>query len=188
MKKEYLDSNYVLRSVKQTSGDNHVPKDWIEIPDGAIELTVDNSKTLTFWKDEFNSLNVGMGSHWVSSKSDDVLNFSQYSEYWYKSLWQREKIDVGETDLVMWSWVNGAVFDEELKHSHYKKYVSNLEFIDVYRVLDLFEVKSHAVGHAVKKLLCSGERGVKSREQDIQEAIDSLNRELEMMRENNASS
>lgn len=84
----------------------------------------------------------------------------------------------------------GADFDNfELfeKHSHYKKDVSHLEFIDVYRVLDLFEVESHAVGHAVKKLLCSGQRGVKGKAQDIQEAIDSLNRELEIMRENESS-
>lgn len=70
------------------------------------------------------------------------------------------------------------------KHSHYKKDVSHLGFIDVYRVLNLFEVESHAIGHAVKKLLCSGQRGAKDKAQDIQEAIDSLNRELEMMREN----
>ena len=35
--KEYLDTNYELRSVKQTSGDNLVPKGWIEIPEGAEE-------------------------------------------------------------------------------------------------------------------------------------------------------
>ena len=33
--KEYLDTNYELRSVKQTSGDNLVPKGWIEVPEGA---------------------------------------------------------------------------------------------------------------------------------------------------------
>lgn len=69
-------------------------------------------------------------------------------------------------------------------HSHYKKDVSNLKIIDVYRTLELFEVKSHAVGHAIKKLLLAGERGAKDYEQDIQEAIDSLNRELQMQQEN----
>ena len=33
--KEYLDKDYVLRHVKQTSGDNHVPEEWIEVPVGA---------------------------------------------------------------------------------------------------------------------------------------------------------
>ena len=35
--KEYLDTNYELRNVKQTSGDNLVPSGWIEVPDGAEE-------------------------------------------------------------------------------------------------------------------------------------------------------
>lgn len=72
---------------------------------------------------------------------------------------------------------------QEEKHSHYKKDVSHLNVIDVYRVLELYGVESHAVGHAIKKLLCCGQRGAKGRNQDIQEAIDSLNRELEMVTE-----
>lgn len=72
---------------------------------------------------------------------------------------------------------------QEEKHSHYKKDVSHLNVIDVYRVLELYGVESHAVGHAIKKLLCCGQRGAKGRKQDIQEAIDSLNRELEMVEE-----
>jgi hypothetical protein len=72
---------------------------------------------------------------------------------------------------------------QEEKHSHYKKDVSHLNVIDVYRVLELYGVESHAVGHAIKKLLCCGQRGAKGRKQDIQEAIDSLNRELEMVTE-----
>lgn len=71
------------------------------------------------------------------------------------------------------------------KHNHYFKDVSNLDFIDVYRVCDLFEVKddSGAMQHAIKKLLCSGKRGVKGEKKDIQEAIDTLVRKLEMMNE-----
>lgn len=72
---------------------------------------------------------------------------------------------------------------DELKHRVYKKDVSHLDFIDVYRVLELFNVQSHAVGHAIKKLLCSGGRGAKDEAQDIQEAIDSLVRYQEMEKE-----
>ena len=39
--KEYLDTNYELRSVKQTSGDNHVPSGWIEVPEGA-EIAIES--------------------------------------------------------------------------------------------------------------------------------------------------
>ena len=66
-------------------------------------------------------------------------------------------------------------------YNRYFKDVSNLKAIDVYKVLELFEVKSHAIGHAVKKLLAAGSRGAKDEKQDIQEAIASLKRHLEIL-------
>ena len=71
----------------------------------------------------------------------------------------------------------------EQKHNHYFKDVSNLKFIDVYRVLDLFNVVNPCVQHAIKKLLCAGQRGIKDQKQDVQEAIASLVRYLEMQTE-----
>lgn len=68
------------------------------------------------------------------------------------------------------------------KHNHYFKYCP-YEYIDVYRVSRLFEVNDAALDHALKKILCSGERGVKDRVQDIEEAIDTLNRWLELEKE-----
>lgn len=85
---------------------------------------------------------------------------------------------------VSWRGSSDLVKEVKLeKHSHYKKDVLHLTTLDIYRVLELFEVRSHAVGHAVKKLLMAGNRGAKDYEQDIQEAIDSLNRELQMKQE-----
>ena len=72
------------------------------------------------------------------------------------------------------------------KHDHYFKDVKGMEYIDVYRVLDLFEVADPCIAHAVKKLLVSGNRGGgKDMDRDIQEAIDSLERYKEMRREEN---
>ena len=48
--------------------------------------------------------------------------------------------------------------------------------IDVYDVLDAFDVSNPAIAHAIKKLLCTGGRGFKAWETDLQEAIDSLER------------
>ena len=48
--------------------------------------------------------------------------------------------------------------------------------IDVYDVLDAFDVTNPATAHAVKKLLFPGGRGLKAWETDHQEAIDSLER------------
>ena len=61
------------------------------------------------------------------------------------------------------------------KHSHYFKDVAHLNSLDVYRVLELFNVTNPSIAHATKKLLVAGGRGAgKSIDKDIQEAIDSL--------------
>lgn len=52
--------------------------------------------------------------------------------------------------------------------------------IDVYDVLKAFEVTNPAIAHAVKKLLAPGKRGAKSWAQDIDEAISSCKRGLEI--------
>ena len=68
-------------------------------------------------------------------------------------------------------------------HDHYFKDVTSLKFIDIYRVLILFDVTDPCLQHAVKKLLCAGNRGVKDELKDVQEAISSLTRYLEIKTE-----
>lgn len=72
------------------------------------------------------------------------------------------------------------------EYSHYQKSVEHLKWIDVYRVLVLFGVTNPCLQHAVKKLLCAGQRGAKGQKQDVQEAIASLLRYLEMQTEDEA--
>jgi hypothetical protein len=48
--------------------------------------------------------------------------------------------------------------------------------IDVYNVLDAYPSGCPPIDHAIKKLLCTGTRGLKDWETDLQEAIDSLER------------
>lgn len=75
-------------------------------------------------------------------------------------------------------------------HNHYFKNVAQLSTVDVYKVCELFEIDdpSGAMQHAIKKLLVSGKRGAgKDKIKDIQEAVDTLQRKLEMMRENYAA-
>lgn len=68
---------------------------------------------------------------------------------------------------------------------HYFKATEHLDEVDVYRVLKLFDPQdpSTALGHAVKKILLPGSRGSKGRKQDIEEAIVSLQRYLELEKE-----
>ena len=68
--------------------------------------------------------------------------------------------------------------------NHYYKDVTHLQYVDVYRVLSLFEVHDPCVAHAIKKLLVPGRRGSKNRIQDIREAVFSLQRALEIEEEN----
>ena len=63
--------------------------------------------------------------------------------------------------------------------SHYRK-TSPTTTIDVYRVLQLFDVTDPCIQHAIKKLLAAGKRGAKDVAKDIAEAIESLERWQEL--------
>lgn len=55
------------------------------------------------------------------------------------------------------------------------KYGTGKCTVDVYSVLRAFSGEySPELDHAIKKLLCSGIRGAKGREQDLKEAVDSI--------------
>lgn len=70
---------------------------------------------------------------------------------------------------------------KENKYPHYQKDVSSRTIIDIYDIAKLYEVTDHCEFHALKKILCAGKRGDKSYRKDIEEAIDSLQRRLEML-------
>ena len=71
-----------------------------------------------------------------------------------------------------------------MKHSHYFKPVPvGVTHVDVYRVLQMFDVTCPALQHAAKKILVAGGRGSKDTRKDIQEAIDTLQRKLAMLDE-----
>lgn len=71
----------------------------------------------------------------------------------------------------------------ENAHSHYIKDVSRLEKLDVYRLLELFDVACPVMQHIVKKALVAGKRGHKDQRRDVQDILDSAVRKLEMMDE-----
>ena len=62
----------------------------------------------------------------------------------------------------------------------YSKEIRQGVFVDVYDVLRAFDVECPAMQHAIKKMLCSGQRGVKSVNQDKLEAIASIERSIEL--------
>lgn len=68
--------------------------------------------------------------------------------------------------------------DDEPKHSHYFKDVSDVDIIDVYDVLLRFGVTDPCLQHIVKKALCAGDRGHKDFHQDLKEIADTAQRAL----------
>ena len=69
------------------------------------------------------------------------------------------------------------------KHSHYFKDFSGCDAVDVYRVLDRFQVAHPCQQHIAKKSLCAGNRGHKDLMRDIQDIIDTAERWKEMLNE-----
>lgn len=72
------------------------------------------------------------------------------------------------------------------KYPKYYKSTQGMTEVDVYAVLKIFDIQdpSGAIHHAAKKLLLSGVRtGGKTKQQDITEARDTLNRWLELNKE-----
>ena len=71
-------------------------------------------------------------------------------------------------------------------YNHYHK-PCPYEYVDVYRVLELFDVTSPCLQHAIKKLLVAGDRGSKDIVKDVQEAVVTLTRWLQMREEERAA-
>ena len=60
--------------------------------------------------------------------------------------------------------------------------------IDVYDVLEHYNVTCQATGHAIKKLMMAGRRGAKSTLQDLEEAKQAIERAIELQKESEATS
>lgn len=69
---------------------------------------------------------------------------------------------------------------------HYYRDVRHLEKIDIYRFCDLFGITG-PLEHALKKIACAGERGAKDFYKDLNEAISSIKRAIEMREEDEAA-
>jgi len=68
------------------------------------------------------------------------------------------------------------------KGAKYRKKVKSTT-IDVYDVLQAFEVTNPAIQHALKKLLAAGQRGHKDMMTDLNEAAWSIQRAIQMEEE-----
>lgn len=76
--------------------------------------------------------------------------------------------------------LNGIDGVETVKYNKYLHEIKPGVFADVYDVLMAWNVTNPALQHLIKKALQPGERGHKSREQDLQDIIDSAIRAKEL--------
>ncbi len=67
----------------------------------------------------------------------------------------------------------------------YQREIKPGVWVDVYDVLQAFNVTCPAMAHGIKKCLAPGQRGVKDSVQDKNEAIASIKRSIEMETINN---
>lgn len=91
-----------------------------------------------------------------------------------------EPLSIQESPLV-------EMYEKEIeaattKHSHYFKDCP-YDKVDVYRILEIFDVTDPCIQHCVKKLLCAGGRGHKDINLDINNVIDTLQRWKDMREE-----
>jgi hypothetical protein len=75
---------------------------------------------------------------------------------------------------------NGSTGDHyEAPASKYHVQIKG-QWVDVYDILTAYSVTNPADAHAIKKMLCPGQRGAKDGIQDRREAIASLERAIEL--------
>jgi hypothetical protein len=76
---------------------------------------------------------------------------------------------------------DGEHYEElEANKNKYQREVKEGVFVDVYDVLKAFNVVNPAMSHAIKKMLAPGQRGAKDVIQDMKEAIQSIERAIEL--------
>lgn len=66
------------------------------------------------------------------------------------------------------------------RQNKYHREIKPDVWVDIYDVLKAFNVTNPATAHAIKKLLAPGQRGIKSTDQDLLEAIQSIERAREI--------
>lgn len=106
--------------------------------------------------------------------------------------WRSQGLPLQETDILLnrliteranrASPINGPAQQFNTSGSKYLRPILTTPDgkVDVYAVLDAFEVTSQPVGHALKKLLCAGQRRKGDKLQDLREARDAISRAIQM--------
>jgi len=124
---------------------------------------------------------------WYAEENEFALidmGFSYEVNGWEESLINLETHDYKIVDGILIRVDKEGNKSQAVKHAHYKKDVKHLDYIDVYRIIELYELHDPCFQHALKKILVPGARGHKDLTKDINDIIDTMRRKLEMIAEN----
>lgn len=163
---------------------------WRDAPEGA-EYVVEGRGQFQYYKYNENAdLMVYAGAHWIKSQYNSVSHVDNLGfrvqprpQPTTKQLKKAQEASTAN-DPVNHIGFGDDGLDNVLKPT-YKRDIIGLDgvktTVDIYRVLDAFKTDSPALDHAAKKILCPGTRHQKGREQDLREAIKSIEAELLLM-------
>lgn len=106
----------------------------------------------------------------------NLIKLVEADGFWYRD----DRFELYEEPLPVWVY---TLEPDERPHSHYyKDFGAYLDqetgrvLVDVYAVLDEFEVKEPELQHLAKKVLCLGMRGHKLADEDLDNIIDTAKR------------
>ena len=138
---------------------------------------------LTTWGENYNPASMTIHKNRIveieSVKSPETLPEQQ--EKADSTVKESLTVAIVKNDLTR---LDSAISHLESKHKHYDFMFQGVK-IDPYRIFDIYQVNHPALQHAAKKILRAG-RSIKSLDQDIDEAIASLQRFKEMRNEERA--
>lgn len=116
----------------------------------------------------------------------DKYGYKFFAEYpSWSFVFENDEQDLNDCIGAPEATINGANLSgiDGVETVKYNKYLHEIKpgiFVDVYDVLMAWNVTNPALQHLIKKALQAGERGHKSREQDLQDIIDSAIRAKEL--------
>jgi hypothetical protein len=120
-------------------------------------------------RDELEKLEKRMGAKAARDELEDPFSSPEEDEAWKAA--EKRMHAIGQ---------NGGTGEHyEAPASKYHVQIKG-QWVDVYDILTAYSVTNSADAHAIKKMLCPGQRGAKDGIQDRQEAIASLQRAIEL--------
>lgn len=127
-------------------------------------------KTLLEWLEE-NRSNLINGTYSYATGGFVSRNGKRVSDINIYFTLDRYKVENGNISLI--------TPYNQVKENKYLRECKGVK-IDVYDVIKAFNVTCPALQHLIKKALCTGLRGHKTREQDLKDILDSAKRAVEL--------